>query len=91
MRVPDGQTGRWQPPRSFAGRLVRLDAAGPRHRGLPEAIERATGERPPERAWLLVDGEEPAQSRWVLVLAATFLGFALWHGATVARLLRRAH
>ena len=51
VRVPSGQeSGRWEPPRTFAGRLVRFDAAGPRHRGLRAAIEQAThAQVPPGR------------------------------------------
>jgi hypothetical protein len=90
VRVPAGQeSGRWEPPRSFTGRLVRFDAAGPRHRGLASAIERLTREHVPSAAWLLVDGEEPADVRLVLVLAVTFLGFAAWHTMAIARMLRR--
>jgi hypothetical protein len=90
VRVPAGQeSGRWQPPRSFTGRLERFDAAGPRHRGLARAIEEADHERLPSGAWLLVDREEPADARWVLVLASTFLGFAAWNLMAIAKMLRR--
>jgi hypothetical protein len=90
VRVPAGQeSGRWEPPRSFTGRLVRFGAAGPRHRGLASAIALATHERLPSGAWLLVDGEDPAHARWVLVLAATFLGFAAWHATAIAKMLRK--
>jgi hypothetical protein len=89
VRVPAGQeSGRWEPPRSFTGRLIRFDASGPRHRGLASAIEHANKERLPGGTWLLVDGEEPADARWVLVLAATFLGFAAWNMAAIAKMLR---
>jgi hypothetical protein len=90
VRVPAGQeSGRWEPPRSFAGRLVRLDAAGPRHRGLKEAIEQATHEHVREGAWLLIDGEEPADARWSILLGAMFLGFAVWNAVAIARILRK--
>jgi hypothetical protein len=90
VRVPAGQeSGRWEPPRSFAGRLVRLDAAGPRHRGLEEAIEQATHEHVREGAWLLIDGEEPADARWSILLGAMFLGFAVWNAVAIARILRK--
>jgi len=90
VRVPAGEeSGRWEPPRSFTGRLVRFDAAGPRHRGLASAIEQANHEPLPIGAWLLVDGEEPAGAIWVLVLAATFLGFAACNTAVIAKMLRR--
>jgi hypothetical protein len=90
VRVPAGEeSGRWQPPRSFTGRLVRFDAAGLRHRGLASAIESASQERLPPGAWLLVDGEEPGGARWVLVLACSFVGFAAWNVVAIAKMLRR--
>jgi hypothetical protein len=90
VRVPAGQeSGRWEPPRSFAGRLVRFDSAGPRRRGLASAIEQTTHERLPDGAWLLVDGEDPSDARWAVVLAATFLGFAAWNATAIARMVRR--
>ncbi|MDP8999913.1 MAG: hypothetical protein M3O46_07355 [Myxococcota bacterium] len=90
VRVPEGQeSGRWEPPREFTGRLVRFEAGGPRHRGLASAIERTTHERLPSGAWLLVDSEDPARARWVLVLAATFLSFAAWHLAAIAKMVRK--
>jgi hypothetical protein len=90
VHVPAGQeSGRWEPPRSFTGRLVRFDAGGPRHRGLASAIERTTHERLPSGAWLLVDGEDPAHAHWALILAATFLGFAAWHLTAIVRMLRK--
>lgn len=90
VRVPAGQeNGRWEPPRAFTGRLVRFDAAGPRHRGLASAIERTTGRTVPAGAWLLVDGEDPESARWTIVLAAMFLGFAAWNAAAIARIVRK--
>jgi hypothetical protein len=90
VRVPAGEeTGRWEPPHSFAGRLVRFDTAGPRHRGLARAIEQTTGARIPAEAWLLIDGEEPDGSRWALVLAALFLGFAAWNVVAITRIVRK--
>lgn len=90
VRVPAGQeNGRWEPPRAFTGRLVRFDAAGPRHRGLASAIEQATGTRVPPDAWLLVDGEAPDSERWTILLAAMFLGFAAWNVAAIARIVRK--
>jgi hypothetical protein len=90
VRVPAGQeNGRWEPPRTFTGRLVRMSEAGPRHRGLAEAIEVATHERVPAGAWLLVDGENPDAARWSVVLAALCLGFAAWNAAAIARIVRK--
>jgi hypothetical protein len=90
VRVPAGQeNGRWEPPRSFTGRLVRFDAAGPRQRGLASAIERTTGGRVPADAWLLVDGDDPESARWTVLLAVMFLGFAAWNAAAIARIVRK--
>jgi hypothetical protein len=90
VRVPAGQeTGRWEPPRALTGRLVRFDGAGPRHRGLAGAIERTSHAQVPAAAWLLVDGEAPDATRWTILLAVTFLGFAAWNIVTIARIVRR--
>jgi hypothetical protein len=90
VRVPPGQeNGRYMPPTTFAGRLVRFDEAGPRHRGLVSAIAAATGDGVPNGARLLVDGEAPAGARGSVALGVLFLGFALWNVAAIARLVRR--
>jgi hypothetical protein len=90
--VPAGEEGgRYIPPTSFSGRIVALDAAGPRHRGLASAIEATTGEKVPAGARLLVDGEVPARARWAVALAAVFLAFSVWSALAIARILRRAH
>jgi hypothetical protein len=90
VRVPPGQeSGRWEPPRSFVGRLTRFDAVGPRHRGIARAIEETTHVRVGPSAFLLVDGEEPGHGYWAIVLAAMFLGFAAWNALALARLVRR--
>jgi hypothetical protein len=90
VRVPAGQeNGRWEPPRSLGGRLVRFDAAGPRHRGLASAIEQTTHESVASEAFLLVDGEDPAHVRWSVVLAAMFFGFAAYNALSIVRLVRR--
>jgi hypothetical protein len=90
VRVPAGQeTGRWEPPRTLAGRLVRFDAAGPRHRGIANAIARTTHAEVPAGAWLLVDGEAPDGARWTVLLAVAFLGCAAWNLVAMARIVRR--
>lgn len=90
VRVPAGQeSGRWEPPRTFQGRLVRFGAAGPRHRGLAGAIEGAGATAIPAGAWLLIDGEAPAQARWTLLLAVMFLGCAAWNAIAIGRVVRR--
>jgi len=90
VRIPAGQEGgRWEPPRTFSGRLVRFDAAGPRHRGLASAIASATDQPVPAHAWLLVDAEAPASARWSAALAVLFFGFAAWNLFAIAKLVRR--
>jgi hypothetical protein len=90
VRVPAGQeTGRWEPPRSFSGRLVSFQSVGPRHRGLAGAVAQATHQPVPANAWLLVDGDDPSSSRWAVALALLFFGFAAWNLFAMARLLRR--
>ncbi len=90
VRVPAGQeTGRWEPPRSFTGRLVRFDGSGPRHRGLASAIQRASSTEVPAGSWLLVDGEAPDKARWTVLLAVMFLGFAAWNLVAIARIVRK--
>jgi hypothetical protein len=90
LRVPAGQeNGRWEPPASLSGRLVRFDEAGPRHRGLEAAIAQSTQVPVPGGAWLLVDGEAPQDARWAVVLAALFVGCAAWNAIAIGRILRK--
>lgn len=90
VRVPYGEeSGRWEPPRAFAGRLVRFDAAGPRHSGLARAIRDATATPVPPGAFLLVDEEDPAHARWTAFLALVFVGIAAANAAAIGRLVRR--
>ncbi len=90
VRVPAGEEGgRYVPPTSFSGRLVRWSASGLRHRGLERAVDSITSEAIPADGWLLVDGESPRSSRWALCLAAMFAAFAAWSLVTAARLIRR--
>jgi hypothetical protein len=90
VRVPAGEeTGRWQPPTTLEGRLVRFGAAGPRHRGLAGAIERASNVTVPGNAWLVIDGEAPGKARWTILLAAMFLGCAAWNVIAIRRIVRR--
>ena len=90
MRVPMGQeTARFVPPSAFSGRLVRFDSAGPRHRGLRDAIAAASGAAVPPGAWLVVDGETPTDARWAVALVFLFLGFAGWNFLAIQRLVRK--
>ena len=90
LRVPSGvDSERYVPPTSFAGRLVRFDAAGPKHRGLASAVSELTGQPVPKEAWLLVDGEAPQTARWAVALAAMFAVFAAWNALAIARIVRK--
>src|SRR5581483_12353905 len=90
VRIPEGQeNGRYEPPKSFDGRLVSLYGPGPRHRGLAAAIDAQAEHAMPTKAWLLVDGEQPSSSRWALALALIFVGFAVWNVAAMIRLVRK--
>ncbi len=90
LRVPQGiDPERYVPPTSFTGRLVHFDGAGPRHRGLARSVTDLTGQAVPAGAWLLVDGESPAQARWAVALVALFAGFAAWNALAIGRLVRR--
>lgn len=90
VRVPAGaETRRFVPPSEFVGRLVRFDAAGPKHRGLAAAVKGTTGQEIPGGAWLLVDGDVPSNARWAAALMLMFAGFAAWNLFAAASLLRR--
>lgn len=89
VRVPAGaENVRWVPPGRFTGRMMRFDAAGPKHRGLAGAVRDATGSEVPQGAWLLVDGDHPANARWAVMLCVLFAAFALWNVVVTAKLLR---
>lgn len=91
VRVPPrGENIRWVPPGEVTGRLVRFEAAGPRHRGLADAVRDATGEPVPAGSWLLVDGTAPSDARWAVLLVVLFVGFAAWNVFATAKLLRKA-
>ena len=88
--VPAGaENVRWVPPDRFVGRLVRFDAAGPRHRGLAAAVREATGQEVTGGSYLLVAGEAPERARWAILLSAMFAVFALWNVFATAKLLRK--
>lgn len=92
MRQPAaGSEGAFITPETFVGRLVPLAKPGLAHRQLTRVL-RASGQPvPPADAWLLLDGELPAASRWVLGLVAlmlSFAGFSIW---SLYRLASPAH
>ena len=90
VRVREGaETGRYVPPTEFTGHLVRFDAAGPKQRGLARAVEDATGQKVPEGAWLIVDGEAPSDSKWAVALMMLFSAFAVWNVLSALKLVRR--
>lgn len=90
VRVPErGENARWVPPSHFTGRLVRFASAGPRHRGLADAVRDATGREVPANAWLLIDGATPGDARWAVLLVVLFASFAAWNVRTAAKLVRK--
>ena len=90
VRVPAGdESSRYVPQQTFSGRLVPFAQAGLRHRGLRSGIEDATGRQVPAKAWLIVDGQTPADARWAVGLVAMFAAFALWNIGAMLRLVRK--
>lgn len=86
---PGSETNRYVPPNQVSGRLVRFDAAGPKHRGLASAVLDATGQKVPDSAWLLVEGDSPKSARWAVLLVVMFAIFAGWNVLATAKLLRK--
>jgi hypothetical protein len=81
---------RFVPPTSFVGRLVPANRGGIRLSWLDDAIAHAGRPPVPSDAWLLIDGEAPATTRWTLGFAALLLGFAAFNLFGLRRLLRPA-
>jgi hypothetical protein len=94
VRVPsddaDPDHKRFVPPTSFVGRLVPASQGGVRLSQLGGAIAEAGRPPLPSDAWLLIDGEAPATTRWTLGLVALLLGFAAFNLFGLRRLLRPA-
>lgn len=91
LRVPsDLEADRYVPPNSFVGRLVPLGEAGLRYDAVADAVKAALGDRPASDAWLLVDGEAPATTRWAIGLAALFVAFATFNVWGLVRILKPA-
>ena len=89
IRVPAGMEGpHFVPPTSFVGRLIPAASAGLRHQGLLSSVAEASDERIPDGAWLLIDGEAPATTRWVLGVVVLFISFAAFSLYGLARLLK---
>lgn len=90
VRLPEGvDAARFIPPDSFEGRLVRFGEAGPRYRGIADAVRRQTGAKIDPGAWLMIDEGGPSTSRWAPALCAVMIAFALWNVAILIRLTRR--
>jgi hypothetical protein len=88
LRVPrDADGARFVAPGSFVGRLVPADSAGLRYSALSGAAAEA-GRPLKDDAWLLIDGESPAGTRWVLGVFALLLGFAAFNIVGIVRLSR---
>lgn len=91
LRIPKGiEPEHYVAPNSFVGRLAPLASAGIRHGALPEAIESSFGKPPGGDAWLLVDGESPATTRWAAALSALLVAFAVFNLWGLVHLLRPA-
>lgn len=89
VRVPEGMEGpHFVPPTSFVGRFLPAEGAGLRHGGLRGSVADAGGSAMPADAWLLIDGEAPATTRWTLGVVLLLLGFASFGGYGLYRLLR---
>lgn len=87
LRVPQELDGpEFVPPTSFVGRLVPVSELGLRHTGLDVVFERAGV--PPD-AYILLDGEAPATTRWVLGVIALLCGFFGFAVYGLTQLLRR--
>jgi hypothetical protein len=90
VRVPTGEEGaRYVPKTAFSGRMIPFRDVGPRHRGLRSAITAQTGEAVPGDAWLVIDDQPPASSRWAVMLVALFGIFAAWNLGAMWKLTRK--
>jgi hypothetical protein len=93
IRVPEGYENEYfVAPTTFSGRLVPRSALGLRYSTLavaPEAAGWRSGHLPQD-AWLLIDGETPSSTRWVLGLVGLFSAFALFSLWALLSLLRPA-
>jgi hypothetical protein len=88
LRVPSEiEPEHYLAPSSFVGRLVPFHAAGLHHAALSGATEAALGQMPPDDAWLLIDGEAPATTRWALGIVALFAAFAAFSAWGVYRIV----
>jgi hypothetical protein len=91
IRVPKGyENEHFVTPTVFSGRLVSLSSLGLRYQTLAVAPEEAgwkSGHMAND-AWLLIDGETPKNTRWVVGLIGLFVAFALFSVWALFSLLR---
>ncbi len=78
-------------PETFVGRLVPLAEPGFAHRRLTRMLKESGQPAPPANAWLLIDGELPAASRWVFGVVALMIAFAVFSIWSLYRLASPAH
>jgi hypothetical protein len=79
--VPDGYPEpRFLAPKLVAGRLVKATDLGARF----GSVSKTTG----ANAWVLVDGDAPYGSTWLLGLEAMLLGFMLFNLGGIATVVR---
>jgi hypothetical protein len=90
LTVAEGtRAGRYVPPSTFRGRLVPIEDAGLKHRGLVSALRAELGNALPVGTRLLIQDETPQGTRWALALACMCIAFAAWNLYAVTRLYRR--
>ncbi len=79
--VPDGYSeNRFMPPKLVAGRLTQASDLGARFGN----VAKTTG----SDAWVVVDGDDPRGSTWLLGLLVMLLGFVTFNVVGMATLLR---
>lgn len=89
VRVPSDADGeRFVAPGSFVGRLLPVERAGVRFAALSSAVKQAGRAPLAEHAWLLLDGEAPRTTRWVIGVMLLLAGFAAFNVVGLVRLLR---
>lgn len=89
LRVPrDADGEHFVAPGSFVGRLVPASEAGLRYGALASAVAEAGKPPLPEDSWLLLDGESPQTTRWVIGLMVVLFGFAAFNLVGLVRLSR---
>lgn len=89
LRVPrDADGDRFVAPGSFVGRLVPISEAGLRYGALASAVTEAGQPALPAGSHLLLDGESPTSTRWVIGLMLLLMGFMAFNVTGIVRLAR---